>query len=91
MNSVANADYALRRGRKAILLTLLMVITSLSPLMLISPVSAHLTDNETVWPKQASNDTGWVQLDAVGANPDLAYLQMLTGALNLLPEPCCLM
>ena len=91
MNSVANADYALRRGRKAILLTLLMVITSLSPLMLITPASAHLTDNETVWPKQASNDTGWVQLTQLERTRILAYLQMLTGALNLLPEPCCLM
>ena len=85
MNSVANADYALRRGRKAILLTLLMVITSLSPLMLITPVSAHLTDNETVWPKQASNDTGWVQLDAVGANPDIGLSANANWGLEFAP------
>ena len=85
MNSVANADYALRRGRKAILLTLLMVITSLSPLMLITPVSAHLTDNETVWPKQASNDTGWVQLNAVGANPDIGLSANANWGLEFAP------
>ena len=71
MNSAANEAYALGKGRKALLLTLLMVVTSLSPLMLVAPVSAHLTDNETVWPKQASNDTGWVELNAIEPNPDI--------------------
>ena len=47
--------------------------------MIVSPVSAHLTDNETVWPKQASNDTGWVQLDAVGADPSLGLSAKPTG------------
>ena len=32
-------------------------------------VSAHESAFDTVWPKQGSNDTGWVQLDAVGADP----------------------
>ena len=85
MNSVVSATHALRRGRKAILLTMLMLVTSMSPMMLIAPVSAHLTDNETVWPKQASNDTGWVQLDAVGANPDIGLSANANWGLEFAP------
>ena len=69
MNGLSTPVMATNRARKALLLTLLMVVTSLSPLMILSPVSAHLTDSDTVWPKQASNDTGWIRLDAVGADP----------------------
>ena len=85
MNSAANEAYALGKGRKALLLTLLMVVTSLSPLMLVAPVSAHLTDNETVWPKQASNDTGWVELNAIGANPDIGLSANANWGLEFAP------
>ena len=85
MNSAAIAAYATGRGRKAVLLTLLMVVTSLSPLMLIAPVSAHLTDNETVWPKQASNDTGWVELNAIGADPDIGLSANANWGLEFAP------
>ena len=61
MNGLNASAVGTKTVRKALVLTILMVVTSLSPLMIVSPVSAHLTDNETVWPKQASNDTGWVQ------------------------------
>ncbi len=85
MNSAAIAAYATGIGRKAVLLTLLMVVTSLSPLMLIAPVSAHLTDNETVWPKQASNDTGWVELNAIGADPDIGLSANANWGLEFAP------
>ncbi len=85
MNSTASVANALGKGRKAVLLTLLMVVTSLSPLMLIAPVSAHLTDSETVWPKQGSNDTGWVQLNAVGADPDIGLSASANWGLEFAP------
>ena len=69
MNRPSSSAFAFEKARKAMLLTVLMVATSLSPLLILSPVSAHMTENDVVWPKQASNDTGWVQLDAVGADP----------------------
>mgnify|MGYP003307332121 CR=1 FL=1 len=85
MNSTASVANALGKGRKAVLLTLLMVVTPLSPLMLIAPVSAHLTDSETVWPKQGSNDTGWVQLNAVGADPDIGLSASANWGLEFAP------
>ena len=38
-----------------------------------------------VWPKQASNDTGWVQLDAVGANPDIGLSANANWGLEFAP------
>ena len=85
MNSRSLVVDAFAKARQAVLLTTLMLITSLSPLMMVAPVSAHLTDNETIWPKQASNDTGWVQLDAVGANPDIGLAASANWGLEFAP------
>ena len=85
MNSVVSAAEVLSKARKAFVLTTLMVITSLSPLLIVAPVSAHLTDNGTIWPKQASNDTGWVQLDAVGADPILGLQASANWGLEFAP------
>ena len=85
MNRLNASAVGTKTVRKALVLTILMVVTSLSPLMIVSPVSAHLTDNETVWPKQASNDTGWVQLDAVGADPSLGLQASANWGLEFAP------
>ena len=85
MNGLNASAVGTKTVRKALVLTILMVVTSLSPLMIVSPVSAHLTDNETVWPKQASNDTGWVQLDAVGADPSLGLQASANWGLEFAP------
>ena len=85
MNSMASAANVLSKARKAIVLTTLMVMTSLSPLLIVAPVSAHITDNGTVWPKQASNDTGWVQLDAVGGDPVLGLQASANWGLEFAP------
>ena len=53
--------------------------------MILSPVSAHLTDSDTVWPKQASNDTGWIRLDAVGADPALGLQANANWGLEFAP------
>ena len=72
-------------AKKALLLTLLMVITSLSPLMTVNPVSAHENGNSTVWEKQGSNDTGWVQLDAIGADPTIGMSANANWGLEFAP------
>ena len=56
-------------GKRAVLLVALMLCSSVAPMMMIPGVSAHESANDTIWPKSGSNDTGWVQLDAMGANP----------------------
>jgi hypothetical protein len=45
-----------------------MLLSSAAPLLTIPGVSAHESNADTIWPQEGSNDTGWVQLDAVGAN-----------------------
>ena len=56
-------------GKRAVLLVALMLCSSVAPMMMIPGASAHESANDTIWPKSGSNDTGWVQLDATGANP----------------------
>ena len=70
MNMKTNTAALPRDTQRALLLVVLMLLSSAAPLLTISGVSAHETSITTVWPQEGSNDTGWVQLDAVGANPD---------------------
>jgi hypothetical protein len=69
MNMKTNTVALPRDAQRALLLVVLMLLSSAAPLLTISGVSAHESSNTTVWPQEGSNDTGWVQLDAVGANP----------------------
>ena len=46
-----------------------MVLMSMSPLLTLPSVSAHAEPSGVTWPLEGSNDTGWVRLDASGANP----------------------
>ena len=69
MNMKANTAALPRDTQRALLLVVLMLLSSAAPLLTISGVSAHETSIATIWPQEGSNDTGWVQLDAVGANP----------------------
>ena len=59
---------------KAVFLTLLMLLASWSVALAGVPLaSAHEADDVVSWPLSGSNDTGWVQLDAlVGADPILS-------------------
>ena len=68
-----------RRGfqagsRKAVFLTMLMLLASWSVALAGVPLaSAHEADDVVSWPLSGSNDTGWVQLDAVlGSDPILS-------------------
>ena len=56
---------------KSILLVALMVFSVVAPVGIISPVSAHKGPNNVVWPMDGENDTGWIRLDATGADQTL--------------------
>ena len=58
-------------GKRALMLVAIMLCSSVAPMMMVPGVSAHESANDTVWPKSGSNDTGWVQLDAIGADPTI--------------------
>ncbi|MEZ7988216.1 MAG: hypothetical protein QMC49_02820, partial [Candidatus Poseidoniaceae archaeon] len=64
MNMKTNTAALPRDTQRALLLVVLMLLSSAAPLLTISGVSAHETSITTVWPQEGSNDTGWVQLDA---------------------------
>ena len=51
-------------------MVVLMVLMSLGPLLTTPVVSAHGEPSGVTWPLEGSNDTGWVTLNAVGADPD---------------------
>jgi len=85
MKSSAIAQLTISNSKKSIFLVFLMLISSMSPMLIISPVSAHETANDVIWPKQGSNDTGWVQLDTVGANPTTGMQASTNWGLNFAP------
>ncbi|MEC7261198.1 MAG: hypothetical protein VXV71_02105, partial [Candidatus Thermoplasmatota archaeon] len=58
-----------RGAKKALFLTSLMLLASWSVMLAGVPIaSAHETDDVVSWPLSGSNDTGWVQLDAIVGN-----------------------
>ncbi len=58
-----------RRG-KSLFLAALMLLFSSAPVLTTSLVSAHENHTLASWSTGGSNDTGWLRLDAVGANPE---------------------
>ena len=69
--------YANRRGpKKALFLTSLMLLASWSAGLAGVPfASAHETDDVVSWPLSGSNDTGWIQLDAIVGNDPILSSQ----------------
>ena len=63
----------------------LMLISLMSPLLIASPVSAHQTEDDVIWEKQGSNDTGWIQLDAVGGDPSIGLQASANWELEFAP------
>ena len=55
--------------KKSISLVILMLISSIAPLLSAPVVEAHEGPNDTIWPREGSEDTGWYFLNATGANP----------------------
>ena len=85
MKSEIGAKLPVSAAKKSLFLTVLMLASLMSPLLIISPVSAHETTNDVIWPKQGSNDTGWIQLDAVGANPSIGLQASANWGLDFAP------
>lgn len=66
---LGGANLSAKKTKKSITIVMLMLISILTPLG--TPlVSAHdAADAYSSWPKEGSNDTGWIMLDAAGADP----------------------
>ena len=69
MNSVSKTSSQWKSGSRALTLVGIMLIASLGPILSTPIASAHESVNTTIWPKQGIEDTGWVKLDATGADP----------------------
>ena len=69
MNKLNRAVGPANAGARALLLVTVMLLASLGPILYAPSVSAHETANSTIWPKEGTEDTGWVQLNATGADP----------------------
>ena len=54
---------------KAVNLVLIMILASLGPILYSPTVSAHDGPNSVIWPMGGDEDTGWVLLNATGADP----------------------
>ena len=59
---------SLRQARRALFLTGLMLLSSIVPILSAPIISAQDSGNSTIWAKEGSVDTGWMQLNATGAN-----------------------
>ena len=55
--------------KKSITLVIIMLMSSIAPLLSAPVVEAHEGPNDTIWPREGSEDTGWYFLNATGANP----------------------
>ena len=70
MKSVARAYGPVTKPTKAVSLCLLMLLSSLLPILTAPTAMAHST-GVTNWPENGYNDTGWLQLDAIGADSSI--------------------
>ena len=68
MNPTRRAVNDSRAAGRALSMMLLMLLMSMAPLLTVPTVSAHAEPSGVTWPLEGSNDTGWVKLNAVGAN-----------------------
>ena len=55
-----------KRAPKAVFLTMLMILSTIVPVLTTSAQDGPQNGN---WAKEGSHDSGWVQLDATGADP----------------------
>ena len=69
MNNLNRAVGPAKSSARAMLLVTVMLLASLGPILSSPVVSAHEGVNSVTWPMEGSEDTGWVLLNATGANP----------------------
>ena len=67
MSHYTKSAKASRSASQAISLVLIMLLSSLAPILASPVVSAHGVKDGAIWPTEGHNDTGWVQLNTVGA------------------------
>jgi len=53
---------------KAVMLVAVMLLASLGPILYSPSVNAHEGPNNVIWPMDGAEDTGWVLLNATGAD-----------------------
>ncbi|MBT4066193.1 MAG: hypothetical protein HOE76_03140 [Euryarchaeota archaeon] len=85
MNNLNRALGPAKAAPRAFFLVAVMILASMGPILSSPLVSAHDSANGTIWPKTGSEDTGWVLLNATGAdamNGTQAYADWL---LNFAP------
>lgn len=70
MKSAPRALGPATKPTKAISICILMLLSSVLPIMISPTASAHLT-NGAYWPESGYNDTGWMRLDAIGADASI--------------------
>ena len=68
MNNLNRAVGPANSSARAVMLVTVMVLASLGPILSSPVVSAHETANGNIWPMEGSEDTGWVLLNATGAD-----------------------
>ena len=69
MNNSHRAVGSAKSGLRAVGLVCVMLLASLGPVLYSPVVSAHDGPNEVIWPMEGTEDTGWVLMNATGANP----------------------
>lgn len=72
------------QGRKALLLVALMILAVQAPLAALPPVDAH-AGVVADWGSEGSNDTGWMRLEATGADPAAGQMAMANLMLDFAP------
>ena len=71
-------------SRKAVFLVLLMFFASQLPILTSINVEAH-ESSTVIWPKEGANDTGWIRLEATGADPAIGSPAIADLALTMAP------
>ena len=69
----------------AIFLTFLMVFSTTVSVLLVDNVQAHDVLDEVIWEESGSNDTGWMRLDAVNAQPELGQKAQFDWQMDFAP------
>ena len=85
MNNPNRAVGPAKAAYRASLLVLVMLMASMGPILTSPVVSAHEGNNTTIWPMSGSEDTGWVLLNATGADSLNGSQAMVDWPLNFAP------
>ena len=78
-------DLSTNDGPRALVMVLLMVLSTTLPIDLIPSAQAHTVAGDVVWPTEGTNDTGWVQLNTTGADPSFGTKASATWNLSFAP------